>query len=565
MLGWAYVRRSLTAIMLVLLGCAAPSIASAQAGMVGTPVAFCVQPATTVGMPHDLAVARGLARCERDQRSLGPGNFWAISEPINRTSQATDPMVVRMSSVWQREITLDVRYADGHVARMRVDADRMSRYIQLGAVVQLPIPPRTSPVERIAMRIDGSANMRGVVVGPRIATQDAGDRANLLMGVIYAAFVGLAFSLLVYNLALWVALRHRFQLAYCAMVAALLAYCLTSSGALAWAWPDIVNTDRIRLNYLSLGLAAAAALLFARTFFEHAIFRGWLGTATSGAIASLVAGSVGFALFAPAAVQALDRVYSLTFLGALLVIPVILWRAWRLRSSYLWLFAIAWAAPVSMALARVLHNLGVLGWSFWLDNSTILAMAAEALLSSVAIAYRIHLLSRERDIAVAQEAVARKLADTDPLTGLLNRRAFLDQAIGRIGEQKLLLLDIDHFKAVNETLGHDGGDEVLRVFARVMRLSAPPGALIARLGGEEFAILVDAADALDAEGLLARLRAARMPFDLAVTASVGACHGPLLAEQDWKRLYRCADRALFAAKSGGRDRVHRAETLREAA
>jgi GGDEF domain-containing protein len=62
-----------------------------------------------------------------------------------------------------------------------------------------------------------------------------------------------------------------------------------------------------------------------------------------------------------------------------------------------------------------------------------MSMAAEALLSSIAIAYRIRLLSRERDAAVAAETVARRLADLDPLTGLLNRRAFLGHAIGRKG------------------------------------------------------------------------------------------------------------------------------------
>ncbi|MFX7784946.1 diguanylate cyclase, partial [Acinetobacter baumannii] len=80
------------------------------------------------------------------------------------------------------------------------------------------------------------------------------------------------------------------------------------------------------------------------------------------------------------------------------------------------------------------------------------------LISSVGIAYRIRLLGRERDEARAQELAARALADIDPLTGLLNRRAFLHRAIGRPGAQTLLILDIDHFKAVNETIGHDGGD-----------------------------------------------------------------------------------------------------------
>ena len=119
----------------------------------------------------------------------------------------------------------------------------------------------------------------------------------------------------------------------------------------------------------------------------------------------------------------------------------------------------------------------------------------------------------------------------------------------------LLIADVDHFKRVNEMIGHDGGDEVLRVVARALRNAVPPDALVARIGGEEFAILLDATNAIAPDAVLDRLRNQRMPFDITVTASIGACTGPLLHESDWKLLYNCADRALFAAKAAGRDRA----------
>ena len=245
----------------------------------------------------------------------------------------------------------------------------------------------------------------------------------------------------------------------------------------------------------------------------------------------------------------------------MLLVPMILWRAWRVRSNYLWLFAITWGSPIALAGTRILSATGVIPWSFWIDNCTLISMALEVLLSSVAIAYRIHLLSRERDQAQARESAALYLAEIDPLTGLLNRRAFLSRAIGRVGEQTLLLADIDHFKNVNDTIGHDGGDEVLRVFARALRAALPGDALVSRFGGEEFAIVVDADAQLAAADILDRLRTERMPFDLRVTASIGTCTGPLERESDWKALYRCADRALFDAKASGRDRTRSAPIL----
>ncbi|MBA4049341.1 MAG: hypothetical protein C0476_12455, partial [Sphingomonas sp.] len=350
---------------------------------------------------------------------------------------------------------------------------------------------------------------------------------------------------------------------YCAMVAVLLGYAFSSSGALAWAFPWIENNDRLRLNYLGLGLAVAAAMSFARSFFEPRVFRGWLGAASWAATIAALMSALAYALLAPWQIHLLDKLFVLSFLLMISFVPLLLWKAWRERSNYLWVFMLAWGAPVLFAALRIVNNLGFVGWSFWIDHSTMLSMCAEALLSSVGITYRIRLISRERDDARAQELAARALADLDPLTGLLNRRAFLQQAIGREGAQALFVIDLDHFKAVNETIGHDGGDEVLRVFARALRAAVADGGLVARFGGEEFVIVTPQERAIDPEALLARLRAERMPFDLTVTSSIGVCTGPLASESDWKQLYRRADRALYEAKAQGRDRV-RSGVLRAA-
>ena len=106
-----------------------------------------------------------------------------------------------------------------------------------------------------------------------------------------------------------------------------------------------------------------------------------------------------------------------------------------------------------LAAMRVTNTYHLLPVPLNLTNNVLLLLAAQALLSSFAIAYRIHLVSRERDEARELEIAARLLAATDPLTGLLNRRAFLNEAIGRTDAHQLLIVDVDHFKRVNETLG----------------------------------------------------------------------------------------------------------------
>jgi diguanylate cyclase (GGDEF)-like protein len=525
--------------------------ATAQTGLAGLPVAVCVTRAMPGMDARKLFARQAQFDCATRQTALGSGDYWALSQPV----RATGPVDVRIGSLWQERVTLHALYADGAVLSTITDGRSATRHLQLGAIIERGLPERAAPLVRLLWHVEGAANLRGILVGARIATPAESARANLMLGAVYAGFAGLCIALFVYNLALWGALRHRFQLAYCGMLLALLVYATSSSGALAWAWPDIVNNDRLRINYASLGVAAVSAMLFARSFFEPRVFAGWLAKMSNAVCALMLVTVALLATLAPWQITLFDRFFSFVFIAQLGIVIPILWRGWRTRSNYLWMFAIAWAAPIILACFRVASSLNAIRWNFWIDNSTILTMTVEALFSSLAIAYRIRLLSLERDEAREQEIAARLLADTDPLTGLFNRRAFLRHAIGREGDQILLLADIDHFKRVNETIGHDGGDEVLRVFARTLRQSVPPEALVARIGGEEFAIVTPVGLAVEAEDILARLRAARMPYDLSVTASIGTCSGPLTKETDWKALYRGADRALFEAKAAGRDRV----------
>jgi diguanylate cyclase (GGDEF)-like protein len=549
-MGLRLVRWCWAVLVAVCALAAAPAVA--QAGVVGTPIAVCVKPLTDEAPLRLLAQPAGFD-CTTEQRRFGPGDYWVRSQPIRAGERW--PARIRVASLWQRDATLWARYADGHVAMLPGDGVATSGRLQLGAIVEYKPPLRSAPVVQLLWRVEGAANMRGVLLGARSATGTESARSNLILAGLYAGFAGLCLSLLIYNLALFGALRHRFQLAYCVMVSALLVYAASSSGALAWMLPGIANNDRLRVNYVSLAVSAAAALTFARCFFEPRVFAGWIRHAANAVTAGLLGSALLFVTLAPWQAKRLDQFYALSFAGLVAIAGPILWRAWRVRSNYLWLFGLAWGFPIGFATLRILSNFGLVGWGFWTDNSTLLAMAMEALTSSLAIAYRIRLLSLDRDEAREQEIAARLLADSDPLTGLLNRRAFLHRAIGREGEQMLQLLDIDHFKRVNETIGHDGGDEVLRVVARALRAAVPADALVARIGGEEFAIVADAAHAVPAGAVLDRLRAERMPFDVAVTASIGCCTGPLTRETDWKALYRRADQALFAAKAAGRDRA----------
>ncbi len=166
---------------------------------------------------------------------------------------------------------------------------------------------------------------------------------------------------------------------------------------------------------------------------------------------------------------------------------------------------------------------------------------------------------------------SRILALTDPMTGLLNRRAlqdFSETLRGDTAPIRLLLIDIDFFKRINDAHGHDLGDEVLVKVAQIIDEFAGNNVSAARLGGEEFALLgTDVAlPAAKAMQLLKRVREAAMPHGEKVTISIGIAEENLDDDVAWQRIYSRADRALYEAKRSGRNRfIHADQVIADAA
>ena len=165
----------------------------------------------------------------------------------------------------------------------------------------------------------------------------------------------------------------------------------------------------------------------------------------------------------------------------------------------------------------------------------------------------------------------RRHANTDELTGLLTRRALLERAapwqadvLARGRQPAVLLLDLDHFKPINDTHGHERGDDVLRAVSGRLARTLRAGTPLARWGGEEFLVLLDVSGLTEAGAAAERLRAAvgGTPFvfgefRLAVTASIGVAAWP--AGSGFAQAVAAADAALYRAKREGRDQARVAE------
>lgn len=230
------------------------------------------------------------------------------------------------------------------------------------------------------------------------------------------------------------------------------------------------------------------------------------------------------------------------------------------------------------ALVSSLHGLFLLGrpWLFQLGDAGLFSrdgliavsqfVALESIVAIVLMALCIIMLSSEQMMLELKH-----IAERDALTGVFNRRAFLTllrktaAQLERLHKPlSILLVDLDHFKRINDNAGHKTGDKALRHFIHIAQGCIREGDVIGRIGGEEFAIFLPTADLAEAHVVAQRLRGSLEAHPLAykhsrigITASIGIA-SKLPNESAEAALHR-ADKAMYRAKRNGRNRVETAD------
>jgi diguanylate cyclase (GGDEF)-like protein len=247
------------------------------------------------------------------------------------------------------------------------------------------------------------------------------------------------------------------------------------------------------------------------------------------------------------------------------------WSDWRRRDKkdgiiILGIAVLAFAVGTFYDFALVLFQFGI-DHADWDVDDVIFVLFVLGVAMTVYGFRRYQDMSHEIKARIGAELEARTLARHDPLTGLPNRRFFtekLDECLGHASDAQrlaVLMLDLDGFKLINDTHGHEVGDKVLSEFADRVSAITRGDSILARIGGDEFAIIMPKIGSLDDPTNLARRIGAAVakPFVIDnVIAELGVGIGVAIAPSDGvhlDELVRRADRALYRAKAAGRSSV----------
>jgi len=552
------IQHALRALLLAAIvgwGLLAPvSHARAEASaLVGRCVLASEQPLTL-----EQAQARADWNCAPQADDFAHANLWVrLPAPLGRVNQ---PLVLHSDALAMGGIDVAVGLADGRNRQRHYSADEVARHWTLGTAFTLPLLARGEQATAIWLRVIDPLDRNNALMAQTILA-DAHHVERELGLVLFALFCGMLLIVAVYALSLSVALRSSFSLWHGAMVTFLLLYTLSSSSLLHMFVPGLTMWQRTATSYLSLGMSMAMMGPLMVTFLEHHALPRWAVRQAYGA--SIIAGlaGIGFVLLGQHFPFVSRPVYHVAFLPAVPCFLMLCFLAWRRGSMAIRVVGLAWIAPVLVGVDRVLRGMNLYVMPGEWDYAFYVAMAVQSLIMAGGITWRIGILRRERDTAVAQESALGRLAETDVLTALPNRRAF-DARQWRQGDY-LAIIDVDHFKRINDRHGHQTGDVVLgHIGFELARCVAGSGKCISafRLGGEEFAVVVSARSAEKAalqvnvlrHRLSAALRGAVPQLAYPVTVSAGLA---LIGRDGVGEAYRAADRALYKAKNAGRDRL----------
>ncbi|AKH43105.1 diguanylate cyclase (GGDEF)-like protein [Altererythrobacter atlanticus] len=494
--------------------------------------------------------------CDNDSWQDGAAVSWLRFTDWDRR----DPPRVFASRITKfTSIAIAARDGDG---TMRTFEYRMAeaKPIVAGGVFTLALPPQRADTEAYLVRILRPHSVT-IASDARLSRNPQEVAGTISAVLILVLVLGMLFTPLLFDINFYFILRERFVLLHAAMILAMMAFILFSGGLITFFHPVPIGVMAL-LGPLCWPVGAGLAGFFMNAYLEAEalppIYRRIVKLTAWWVI--LVPGfcALKFDFAQPFGNQ-------LYFLAFLPIVPVyagaIIIALWR-RSRAARFLAVAWLPVIAAGTERYFRGIGLYSGNDAIDDLLVLALGLEVIIIALGVADRFVGIRRERDQALGEAKTLSEISERDVLTGLLNRRALHDrfESLRREGFVNLALFDLDRFKDINDRFGHHTGDKVLR--AAAVALVGDSDSRVFRIGGEEFLVLFRGGNirerAENARRAIAPRVSGHVPgLDRIVTASVGMVEMPFdsISKSGFAELYEHADRLLYAAKAGGRNRL----------
>ena len=495
-------------------------------------------------------------RCDGEGHSLTPERT-VLRFTLEGNAKDLRYFITRRSPI--ETVHILVRDADGSIRSSSLTPEQMGT-AQAGSFVKAPLPKITEQSREVFLVMDRATHVM-MLKQAHLAQVEPGETvAGKSLMAKLAILCGMLLMPMVLNAAFFRILRQPFVLWHVAMTVSLLMTIVFNSGLSAdlLALPNPIIS---LLSVLTLGLAIAAAAMFAHSFIEEdrlhpALRRALPWAACWSLVLALIHGHFPFV-----GREWQTDAYYIAYMPVLALFIACIFDALRRGSKSARFQAIGWAPMFAVGGWRIVSQF-IPG----IEPSDALTLfylgcVFEVVATTFGVTERFMAIKHQRDRAITEAQMLEHLSERDTLTGLYNRR-ILETDFQRLrseGFTVMALLDLDHFKSVNDTYGHATGDEVLRIVAQA--LNQDEDTIIVRMGGEEFAILLRGRNAVaraeHRRNAIPRHVASRVELDRLVTASMGVIDIPYDASPSvaFETVYRHADRLLYEAKNTGRNRM----------
>lgn len=429
-----------------------------------------------------------------------------------------------------------------------------------GDLFTLPLPAVTPQSRFVHVAIDGPTHVMTLQRAHVSPGDPASDPSNQRLLMLLSVLCGMLLMPLVFNAGFYRVLREKFVLWHAFLALSLLLTVFFNGGLSLFVF-DMSPAMLSSWSIIALGFSVAAGAMFAHSFVEPGRLHPLLRKALPWMALWSIAISVLHANFPFVGRSWQADAYYLGYLPVLAILIVVMIDALQRGSRAAKFQAVGWAPLLLVGAMRIVGQLTPAIAPTDAMTLFYIGCVFEVIATTLGVADRFMIIKKQRDRARSEAILLEQMSERDTLTGLFNRR-FLAERFDRLrteGYTTLAVLDLDHFKSINDSYGHSKGDEVLRAVA--VALEPDADTIAVRLGGEEFALLIRGRGAIEraehCRQQLTRIVAETVDIDRKVTSSMGVVDAPAeaLPHAGFGMLYERADRLLYEAKQAGRDRT----------